>query len=237
MIGGHDVVAMIPARGGSKSVPYKNLHLLGGRPLLAWPVETALQTQEIDRVFVSTDDNRIARAASELGAEIHRRPAHLATDTALVIDAIRHFRDELAGQGQPPSIIVLLEATSPLRTPQLVSRCLKRLVDDDLDSIATFNDADINPERTWRIEGGRPRPFIDGTVPWKPRQQLTPAYQLNGAVYAFRAMKLPDDGPSVLFGRMGAELVPSDDVIDIDNEKDFVIANALLQSRNSAQSR
>jgi CMP-N,N'-diacetyllegionaminic acid synthase len=231
LIDNHHIVAMVPARGGSKSVPYKNLHPLGGRPLIAWPIETALSVPEIDRVFVSTDDARIAAAGREFGAEIHERPPELATDTALVIDTIRHLHAQLVSDGRPANVMVLLEATSPLRSAQLVSRCLQRLVTEDLDSIATFHAADINPERVWRIEAGRPRPFIDGAVPWKPRQQLTPAYQLNGAVYAFRPDRLPADGPSILFGRMGAELVSADDVIDIDEHKDFVIANALLESR------
>lgn len=234
MIDGKTVIALTPARGQSKSVPYKNLYPLGGRPLLAWPIETALATPEIDRVLVSTDDEKIAAVARDLGAEIHQRPDNLAGDTSLVIDAIRHVRDELRSAGKLAEIMVLLEATSPLRTPALVSRCLSRLVREDLDSIATFNAASINPERTWRVEDGKPRPFIDGAVPWKPRQQLTPAFELNGAVYAFRLDRLSDYGPSILFGRMGAEVISADDVIDIDDEKDFVIADAILRSRKRA---
>ena len=103
-------------------------------------------------------------------------------------------------------------------------------MDEQLDSIATFHEADINPERTWRIDGGRPSPFIPGAVPWKPRQQLTPAFQLNAAVYAFLPDVLPADSPSILFGRMGAEIVSADSVIDIDTLKDFAYANALLES-------
>lgn len=231
MIDGKTVIALTPARGQSKSVPYKNLHELGGRPLLAWPIETALATPEIDRVMVSTDDDKIAAAARDLGAEIHQRPVELAGDTSLVIDAIRHLRDALKQAGEPADILVLLEATSPFRTPEMVTRCLSRLVAEDLDSIATFHAASINPERTWRVEQGKPRPFIDGAVPWTPRQQLTPAYELNGAVYAFRLDRLPDDGPSILFGRIGAEIVPADDIIDIDDQRDFVIADAILRSR------
>lgn len=91
MIEGRRVIAVTPARGGSKSVHYKNLYLLGGRPLLAWPIECALKTPEIDRVIVSTDDERIAATARESGAEVYRRPAELATDTALVADTLRHL--------------------------------------------------------------------------------------------------------------------------------------------------
>jgi len=234
MTGRPHVVAMIPARGGSESVPYKNLHPLGGRPLLAWPIETAKATREIDRVFVSTDDARIAGVASELGAEIHHRPPELATAAALVVDAIRHLRDSLHESGAPADIMVLLEPTSPFRTPALVSRCITRMIEDNLDSIATFSEAAINPERTWRIENGRPRPFIDGAVPWKPRQALTPAYQLNGAVYAFRPDRLPSEGPGLLFGRMAAELTAAEEAVDIDDPTDFVYADALLRTRNSA---
>ena len=230
MIDGRRVITVTPARGGSKSVPHKNLHLLGGRPLLAWPIECALKTQEVDRVIVSTDDERIAATARELGAEGYCRPAELATDTALVVGTLRHLWRQLRSEGEQAEILILLEATSPFRTPELVSRCLHRLVDEGLDAIATFHDAEINPERVWRISEGMPEPFIPGAVPWKSRQLLTPAYQLNGAVYAFFPDRLPVGIPSILFGKMGAEIVPAGSVIDIDTLRDFVIATAILQS-------
>jgi CMP-N,N'-diacetyllegionaminic acid synthase len=224
------VIALTPARGGSKSVPYKNLHPLAGKPLLAWSLECGLATPEIDRMIVSTDDARIAQAARDLGAETYDRDAALASDGALVADVIRDLWRRLRGEGESAEILVLLEATSPLRTPALVGRCLRRLIDEKLDSIATFHAAEINPERIWRIERGRPAPFIPGAVPWKPRQLLSPAYQLNGAVYAFYPDRLPEGVPNILFGRMGAEILPADSVIDIDTARDFVIANAILQS-------
>lgn len=229
MIDGRRVIALTPARGGSKSVPFKNLYQLGGKPLLAWPIETAKATASIDRVIVSTDDDRIAAAAASLGAEVYRRSPELASDTAVVADAIRDLWRRLKSEGETASILVLLEATSPFRTPAVIERCLRRMVDEQLDSIATFHEAEINPERTWRIDGGTPAPFIDGAIPWKPRQLLTPAFQLNAAVYAFRPDALPADSPSILFGRMGAEIVPADSVVDIDTLKDFKYANALLQ--------
>lgn len=234
MIDDHHIVALIPARGGSKSIPYKNLHPLGGKPLLAWPIEVGLATSAIDRVLVSTDDARIAETARSFGAEVVDRPAELATDTALVIDVIRQVAADVARGGRAIDIMVLLEATSPFRSPEMVTRCLERMIREGLDSIATFHAAAVNPERTWRIDDGKPRPFIDGAVPWKPRQMLTPAFQLNGAVYAFRPDRLPDNGVSLLYGRMGAEVISADDVIDIDDERDFFIADAILRSRQRA---
>lgn len=230
VIDGHRVIALTPARGGSVSVPHKNLQPLGGKPLVAWPIECARATPEIDRVIVSTDDERIAGVAASLGAEVYARPAHLATDTALVADAIRDLWARLRAEGERAGILVLLEATSPMRSPSLIGRCLRRLIDEDLDAIATFHEAEINPERTWRITDGRPEPFVRGAVPWTPRQQLTPAYQLNGAVYALWPDRLPADSPAVLFGRTGAEILPADAVIDIDVPRDFTYANVLLQS-------
>jgi CMP-N-acetylneuraminic acid synthetase len=228
VIEGERVVAIVPARGGSKSIKNKNLRTLGGKELLAWPIATSRETPEIDRVIVSTDDAHIAAAARRLGAEHYERPPELATDEALVVDAVRHLRRVLQAEGETARLAVLLEATSPFRTPAMISKCLRRLVEEGLDSVATFHPAAINPERVWRIENGAPRPFLEGAVPWRPRQLLTPAYQLNGAVYAFRLDRLPADAPGVLFGRMGAEVVRAEDVVDIDDERDLAIANALL---------
>lgn len=224
------VTAVIPARGGSKSVPRKNLRPLGGRPLLVWSIEVARQVRAIDRVIVSTDDDEIAQVARRHGAEVHCRSAHLATDEALVIDAIRELFDELNQGGEAPEVMVLLEPTCPLRSAEDVAECLSRLVVQGLDSVATFKAAEVNPHRTWRLDArGRPTAFIDGSDPWLPRQALPKAYQLNGAVYAFRPDRLPEDGKALLFGRSGAVIMPAERSVDIDREHDFVIVESLLR--------
>ena len=229
MIDGFRVVAVIPARGGSKSVPFKNLELLGDKPLIAWPIETAKKTSEVDRVIVSTENRRISDAAKKYNAEVYDRPLKLASDKSQVADTLRHLYTTLESEGEKADIFLLLEATSPFRTPELLSKCLKRLVDEKLDSIATFHQADINPERIWRIKNGTPTPLIDGENLWKPRQLLTPAFQMNGAAYAYFAKKLPENIPNILFGKMGSEIISSEIIVDIDTKKDFKIANALLE--------
>lgn len=231
MVKNQKVVALIPARGGSKGVPKKNLHALGGKPLLAWPIETAMATPEIDAVYVSTDDEEIAAMAESHGARVVMRPPELALDFSRVIDAIRHFIATLSAKGVSFDILVLLEATSPLRPEGLVSRCLRSLVDENYDSLATFEEASIHPERTWRLEAGNCVPYIEGAIPWKPRQELFPAYELNGCLYAFWTKRLPDSGVSVLFGRMGAEIMPSGTTLDIDTSEDFAYAEYILQKR------
>lgn len=230
MIASERVVAVIPARGGSKSVPLKNLHPLGGRPLLEWSIAVAKATPEIDRVIVSTDHALIAETASAAGAEVSWRPEHLAGDTALTADLLRHLIAGLRAEGEDARYMTLLEPTAPFRLPEDVGACLAMLHGRALDSVATFMEADLNPHRAWTIEDGVARPFIEGAVPWMPRQALPPAHQLNGAVYAFVADGLPDEGPAVLFGRSGAVMMDKTRSFDIDDARDFAVAEALVMT-------
>lgn len=235
MINNKRIVAFIPVRGGSKSIINKNLALLGGKPLVAWPIEVASEVPEIDEIIVSTDAQNIANTAKSYNVSIQYRPDHLATDTALVADVIRHYRSILSAENSLPDYMVLLEATSPFRTKEIIQKCLYRLVHENLDSIATFNEAEVNPHRIWSIQNGQPEPFIKGAVPWISRQNLPKAYQLNGVVYAFNLRTFPNEGPSVLFGKMGAEILDGSSVIDIDTNKDLVVANVLFETRNSTE--
>lgn len=223
------IVALIPARGGSTSVPNKNVRRLGGKPLIAWSIEVARAVEAIDRVVVSTDSDTISDVAQQHGGEVAERPTHLAADDSLVIDAIRHHLLEWREGGDPVDVIVLLEPTCPLRSPEDVRTCVRRLLDEDLDSVATFTEAALNPHRAWRIEEGRPESFINEAMPWRPRQELPEAYQLNGAVYAFFADRLPDDSVAPLFGRAGAVPMPEERSVDIDSRVDFELASVLIE--------
>lgn len=228
MIGPHRVVAIIPARAGSKGVPLKNVKPLGGKPLIAWSIDAALATPEIDRILVSTDGEQIAEVARRHGAEVAMRPAELASDTALTTDVLRHHIRELRAAGETATYMVLLQPTSPFRLPSDISACLQDIERKALDSVATFTEADLNPHRSWRIEGELITPFIDGAVPWLPRQRLPPAYQLNGAVYAFAIDGLSADSPGLLFGKAGAVMMAPERSLDIDTPLDFLVAQALL---------
>ena len=230
----HRTVAIIPARGGSTSVPRKNIRSLGGKPLVAWSIEVALAVGAIDDVVVSTDDDTIAEVARRHGGNVADRPAGLATDDALVIDAIRHHLAEWQKEQNPAEIVVLLEPTCPLRQPEDVAACLRRLVEEDLDSVATFTDAALNPHRAWRVDAGCPDPFIEGAVPWRPRQELPEAHQLNGGAYVFFADRLPEDSVAPLFGHAGAVYMPEERSVDIDSEVDLKLANVLVDETRGA---
>jgi CMP-N,N'-diacetyllegionaminic acid synthase len=237
MIDNHRVVAVVPARGGSKTVPNKNIRGLSGKPLLAWSIDVARATPAVDRVVVTTDDASIAAVAREYGADVVDRPAELATDDALVVDALRHVVDELRTEGEDAEFLVMLEPTCPLRGVEDVERCLDRLASGEYDSVATFTEASVNPHRIWRVEAGDPEPFVEGADPFQPRQSLPEAYELSGAVYAFAIDALPESGSSLLFGREGAVTMPPERSVDIDTELDFTVAEALIADGLGADGR
>lgn len=232
MISGNRVIAVIPARGGSKSVPGKNIRPLGGKPLIAWSIEVARQVPEIDRVIVSTDDADIAAISRAYGAEVYARPPHLATDEALVIEALKDLIQTLRAEQESFEWLVLLEPTCPLRGAEDVRNCLTLLARGGHDSVATFKEAELNPHRAWRMVEGIPEVFIPGAVPWLPRQKLPKAYQLNGAVYAVRAELLAGESRSLLLGKTAAVLMPGERSHDIDDRFDFQVVETLLHMPN-----
>ena len=126
------ILGVTPARSGSKGIPDKNIRDLGGRPLLAWTVEAALDAELIDRYVVSTEDARIAHVARGCGAEVLDRPAELAADDVLSMPVAQHALECL-----PADIVVLLQATSPVRGAGLIDRCIRRVLDTGADSLAT----------------------------------------------------------------------------------------------------
>lgn len=230
MINGQRVIAVIPARGGSKGVTEKNIKYLGDKPLLAWSIEVAQSVNEIDRIIVSTDDDKIASIAAKHNAEVYKRPWYLATDDSLVIDAIKDLLTTLSNEGESAEIMVLLEPTCPFRSPDDIKKCLELLTDSNekYDSVATFKEADLNPHRAWKITANKPEVFINNAIPWLPRQKLPEAYQLDGSAYLFYTENLPAKG-DVLFDRMGAVIVNQKNSIDIDTEMDFALAEMMLK--------
>ena len=231
MLHGERVVALIPARGGSTGVPRKNVREVGDRPLLAWSIDVANEADAVDRTVVSTDDDEIAGVAREYGAEVIDRPPELATDDALVADAVRHAVAHLRETGESAAYAVLLEPTCPFREPGDVQNALERLADEALDSVATFTDASLNPHRAWTVEDGRPTPVVDGADPWQPRQGLPEAYELNGGAYAFAIDALPADGAAMLFGEAGAVTMPPERSVDIDTPLDLTFARVVAERR------
>ena len=199
------------------------------KPLLAWSIDIARQVAEIDRIIVSTDDSEIASVAPVMAQRCTIVPRN-----SPLMKRSSSTRSRICFPGSPqkatlPSGWFCLSRLARLRSADDVRKCLALVAQRQFDSVATFKDADLNPHRAWRLVDGIPEVFIPGAVPWLPRQKLPKAYQLNGAVYIFRAALLAEEAKSLLVGRLGAVLMPRERSQDIDDRLDFMIVEAILK--------
>ena len=197
MVSPSRVLALIPARGGSKSIPRKNLLLLQGIPLLAYSIQAARESKRRPRILVSTEDDEIAKCAETWGAEVpFRRPMELAQDDTLDLPVFLHALDWLeAAEGYRPDIVVQLRPTSPLRPPDLVDRAVEILeAKADADSVRAVIPAGQNPFKMWRMTpSGTLTPLFDSGIFEafnQPRQALPPAYWQTGHIDVARLRTL-----------------------------------------------
>ncbi|MGI9325555.1 MAG: cytidylyltransferase domain-containing protein [Pseudomonadales bacterium] len=220
MIDGLSVLAVIPARGGSKGLPGKNVKQFLGKPLLHWSIESAQASDCVDRIIVSTDSEEIAGVARSGGCEVLARPEHLAGDAALIADALRNLISELNSRGNHFDLMVLLQPTSPIRPVRLIDRCVREMLRGGANSLATFSKLPVEAERLWVLTDDEPRALLDSANPWLPRQALSEVAYLNGLVYVFEVDAfMASDQPSVLVGKSRSLL--TEDYADIDTLQDF----------------
>ena len=231
MIEGRPVLGIIPARGGSKGVPRKNLRPLGGKPLLAWSVEAGQGAACIDRLVLSSDDEEIMTVARELGCEVpYRRPAHLAQDSSPTIDLVLDLLDFLP---ETYGYIVLLQPTSPLRTAQDIDDAANLCVRAGAPACASVMPADRSPYWMYTLgEGGTMVPLLSPPAATR-RQDLPAIYVLNGAVYVAQCDWLRRHRKFSGHGSV-AYVMPPERSIDIDTDLDFVLAAAILERSRSA---
>jgi CMP-N-acetylneuraminic acid synthetase len=232
------VLAVVPARGGSKGIPRKNLQLLAGKPLVARAVEAGLAARLVTRVLCSTDDPAIADAARAAGAEVpFLRPAELAQDTSEDWPVFMHVLDWLAReQGWTPEIVVNLRPTSPLRRPDHVDDAIRLLLETGVDSVKAVCLARQHPHKMWlRQPDGGLLPFVDTPFrlargPDVPRAELEDVYWQNGVVDVTRREVILEQ--RTLIGRRVAGLVTTAaESIDIDTPLDLALAELLLAQR------
>jgi N-acylneuraminate cytidylyltransferase/CMP-N,N'-diacetyllegionaminic acid synthase len=223
-------LAIIPARGGSKGVPRKNLRELAGKPLLVHTIEQAQATSQIDEVIVSTDDPEIASVARAAGAEVIQRPPALARDDAPTLPVLVHVLEQLDRQ-HVPNRVVTLQPTSPLRRSEQLSAAIE-LLTEAFDSVIGVCVAEHSPYKMFSVRGGQLSPLIAGSRPGTPRQQLPCAYRENGAVYVSWRDVLIDQN-SIWGERARPYLMDAESSVDIDSLLDFTIAEALLKTRSA----
>lgn len=225
----HRTFAFIFARGGSKGLPGKNIKELGGIPLLAHGIRLANAMDRVERVYVSTDDAQIAAVAAQYGAEVIDRPAALATDTASEWMAWRHAIEHVRSRGLDFDTFLSLPATSPLRNAQDIDNCLDAL-DDDTDVVITVTPAARSPYFNMvSTDAAGLAHVVLGSAEFKRRQDVPPVYDITTVAYVARPdFILSQEG--LFAGRVRPVFVPKERAVDIDDEYDFKVAQALLNA-------
>jgi CMP-N,N'-diacetyllegionaminic acid synthase len=223
-----NTLGVVPARGGSKGIPQKNLTIVAGRPLLAYTADAA-RASRLSRTVVSTDDPATADLARGLGFEVpFMRPSELATDEALMAPVLQHAVREMRTRGFAAEAVVLLQPTSPLRRADHIDRALDLLEASDADSVVSVVEVphQFNPLSVMRLEGDRLVPFVEGP-PVLRRQDKPRVWARNGpAVLAVRTSVLERGS---LYGEDCRPLVMApEDSIDLDTRLDFDLLECLL---------
>lgn len=223
------VLGLIPARGGSKSVPGKNKKLLGGLPLIAHTILAATGSKYLSSAVVSTDDEEIAGIAAEYGARVpFLRPAQLSSDSTAALPVVQHALQFLAAEGESFDYVAILQPTSPLRTSDDIDQCIIKIVDTGADSVMSMVELiDFSVKKLKRIENDLILPLIEaeGTAS-APRQAAPRVYKRNCAMYLTRA-DLVLQGH--LFGEISRPyLMPAARSVDINTLSDFELAEFFL---------
>ena len=224
-----DILGIIPARGGSKRLPGKNIRLLAGKPLIAYTIEAALRSNHINRVILSTEDPKIAEVGASYGAEIMMRPQELAQDTTKTAPVLINVVEEVEKQGYFPQIVVLLQPTSPLRDEKIIDDALLRLINSDNDSIFTGTQKGKTMPFWKRDYNGKMVALYD--YHFRPRYQepelMEDMFAENGAFYAIKidAFKKYKD-----FIGETPEILVMPYMVDIDTAKDFETVEKHLQN-------
>jgi N-acylneuraminate cytidylyltransferase/CMP-N,N'-diacetyllegionaminic acid synthase len=220
---------VIPARGGSKRIPGKNIKPLCGKPLLAYAIDAAKGAGLFDRIIVSTDSAEIAEVAKNCGAEVpFLRPSKLAKDGTATTPVIQHAVRFLERNGETADVIVLLEPTTPLRTAQDVKNCVEMLFAKKADSVVSVRKVPHPPHWMLLVDKDRKaKEFIKNGLKIKTRTGIPELFELNAAVYVVRKSVLMKRG--TIFGsRLYAYEMPAERSVDIDEPIDFKLAEALL---------
>ena len=201
-----NILGITPARGGSKTIPRKNIKDISGKPLIAWTIEAAKESKMIDRYVVSTEDEEIAQIVRGYGVEVLPRPSELATDEVTTISVLQHAIEQI-----PCGIVVLLQDTSPIRRPGLIDECIKEFKDNDYDSLATGFICDY-------IEYGKNQ---------LRRQDIEGFFYDDGNVYVIKAdiIKKGDRCGK----RIGRKVISRWENVEIDDEFDFWLAEHILE--------
>jgi len=220
-------LSIIPARGGSKRLPRKNILKILDKPLIAYSIEAGLNSKYIDKLIVSSDDDEILSISKDYGAEIIKRPANLAEDTTTTFDTLKHVVENISEEYE---YIVLLQATSPLRKSSHIDEAIKLLEEKKADAIISVCEMEHSPLWSNTLPSDNSmKLFLKDEIKNKRSQDLEKYYRLNGAIYICRTDKFLENKGFFLEENIYAYIMDRKDSIDIDEEIDFIIASEFIK--------
>ena len=218
-------LAIIPARGGSKRLPRKNVLDLAGKPLIVWSIEAGLQSKYIDKVVVSSDDEEILNISKKTGAEILKRPEILASDTASTFDAIKHTINNVKGY----EYVVLLQVTSPLRSAKQIDQAIELLEEKNADAVVSVCEMEHSPLWSNTLDDSLSMEnFLPEEILNKRSQDLETYFRLNGAIYICKTEKFLEEKSFFFKKNIFAYVMSREYSVDIDEEIDFKMAEVLI---------
>lgn len=228
------ILCVIPARGGSKRLPGKNLKLLNGVPLIGYAISVAKGSQYIDKIVVSTDDKEIVRVAREHGADVpFMRPAELASDTATTLSVLQHAVSFLEEKGEQFDLVVTVQPTVPGVETKDIDSAIEKLVSSGANSCISICEIVDRPEWMYLlVENGMITPYADVSI--APGQSTEKLYRVSGAVYVTTRETMIEKNLIVDNGNCAAVVVPRKRSTDIDTEFDFVMAETLMKSAGTS---
>ena len=221
------ILAFIPARGGSKGVPRKNIHELAGKPLIAWTIEEAKKSKYIDRLILSSEDDEIIEVAKKYGCEVpFKRPIELAQDDTLGIDPVLHAIEQCPGY----DYVVVLQPTSPLRTVEDIDGCIEKLISSGVDFCVSVTEPEKSPYWMYTLENNQMAPLLPQETLIARRQDLPKCYSLNGAIYVARINSFIEEKSFITTNTM-AYVMSQERSFDIDTIVDFKICEYLIEEK------
>jgi CMP-N,N'-diacetyllegionaminic acid synthase len=225
----NQILAIIPARSGSKRIPKKNIRMLCGKPLLVYTIDAVKKSNHVTRFVVSTEDDEIAQVSQSSGAEVLMRPPELARDESPTEDVIINVLEQLRDKEQYiPDLIILLQPTSPLRTTEDIDNAIKTFLTSSKDSLISVTEYDHTPYWAFRIEKEVLKPeFTHGSL--KRSQDVPKLYRPNGSIFITRVDTFLKKR-SFYTNQIIPFVMPRERSIDIDDEFDFSFAEFLLKT-------
>lgn len=223
------LIAFIPARGGSKGVLRKNMALLNGRPLLAYTLSVAQDAKVFDQIVISTDDQEIATYARDAGCIVHHRPAHLATDSSRVVDAVEDASASLSWPSE--AVITVMQPTSPLREISDVRKAMELHLQGGGSPVVSVVECEHHPLKVVRVENGRILTGADHSLIEASRQDLPQFFRPNGAIYLC-PLSIILQSHSLVPADALASTMSRESSIDIDDNLDLQLATLILQHRH-----